>query len=62
LGYKINVTDKVKADISVNFLNSISKTRENSKYDNMIGQVSGEIKLSNGTTVKGIGIYEYINQ
>lgn len=62
LGYKINITDKIKADITMDFLNSISKTQVNSKYDNFIGQITGDIKLSDGKTVKGFGIFEYIYQ
>lgn len=62
IGYNINVKDNVSRLITVNFINSIKRNPTNKFVDNKIGQVVGEVKLENGETIKGIGLYEYIYQ
>lgn len=61
-GYQINILEKINRSMTVNFLNSINKNPTNQTVDNQTGQLEGEVKLENGKTIKGFGIYEYIYQ
>ena len=62
IGYKINVFEKINRSFTVNFLNSVNKSVTESPYNWKTGQIEGEVKLENGKTIKGFGIYEYIYQ
>lgn len=62
LGYKISIMDKINSVIDVNFLNSVSKNTPSSPYTWMTGQLKGTVRLENGKTINGFGIYEQIYQ
>ena len=61
-GYSIDINEKLDRSLRIKFINEISRNPNNKLVDNKLGQVEGTVRLEDGKTIKGYGIYEYIYQ
>ena len=61
-GYNIDINETLNRSLEIKFINEISRNPNNKLVDNKLGQVEGTIRLKDGKTLKGYGLYEYIYQ